>query len=333
MGYDECCEMRFPTWDWREGQEVCSNDPIYGAPDSITYDSRVDCCKGRFGSSRPSECASINKCNPKPETPEPTPKPTPSPVAQTTTPGPTPEPTACEARTWYFNSDTEICDNKDRDDSDDDKEYDSLKKCCKENFGTPSSNDEYRPEPRCPFDQVYDKCCEMKYPTWYWIPNQEVCTNEPMVGAPGSRTYDSRVECCKEKFGSSRPSMCVSSNYCYPEPETPEPTPKPTPNPVADASPPAPTTCLQRKWRPRNGNICTNADVSDGNIPVFDTLINCCEETFGFGVQCKYEDICFDTDTYDPTPAPTMSSTGGSTPTVSKDTTGPPTKMAVRGGH
>ena len=101
--------------------------------------------------------------------------------------------------------------------------------------------------------------------------------------------------------------------------KTPEPTPAPTP-------------CTGRKWRPR-GNKCTNGNENTSNDDgdeVYDTLVECCEETFGVGMKCKYDDICFDD-----TPVPTVSPSFGSTPTVSKETTGPPTMAALRvqGGH
>merc|ERR1712194_405256 len=110
-------------WYWRSEKEVCSNEPVYGAPDEVMYDDRIECCKARFGSSRPSMCSTFNMCNPEPETPEPTssptPMPTPSPVVPGETPETTPEPTACGPRTWHFDNDKEICDNKLRDDDDD----------------------------------------------------------------------------------------------------------------------------------------------------------------------------------------------------------------------
>merc|ERR1712238_601780 len=50
---DRCCEMTFSTWYWRPGQGVCSNAPVFGAPDEFTYDNYSDCCEDRFGSSGP----------------------------------------------------------------------------------------------------------------------------------------------------------------------------------------------------------------------------------------------------------------------------------------
>ena len=77
----------------------------------------------------------------------------------------------------------------------------------------------------------------------------------------------------------------------------------------------------------------------------FDTVGECCTDAFGGVQNCNYVDVCVPTGvpspnptqvevletpeptTYMPSPAPTF----GSTPTVSKETTGPPTMAAVRG--
>jgi len=222
----------------------------------MTYDSSRDCCKERFNSVRPSDCASANYCYIKPETPSPTPEPTPE---------PTPAPTACEVRTWYFNSNTDKCDNKDRDDGDDDEAYDSLRLCCKTNFDTPSSSDEYGPESKCPFDKVHDECCEMMYPTWYYL-TPALCTNEPTTGVSSSRTYDSRVQCCNGRFGGSGPDVCNSANFCYPEPDVPAATPVPTTAPPTSSSPTSGSTPTVGTWNtvpPTSGSgkeLCKSAD-------------------------------------------------------------------------
>jgi len=59
----------------------------------------------------------------------------------------------------------------------------------------------------------------------------------------------------------------------------------------------------------------------------FGTMQECCEETFGIGEKCRFEDICFEVIE---TPAPTPVASSGSTPTVSKETSGPPTRTADR---
>ena len=95
---------------------------------------------------------------------------------------------------------------------------------------------------------------------------------------------------------------------------------------------PAPTTCFDRKWH-KSGGMCTNGFQStsndDGNA-LYNNMVECCDVEFSDG-KCRYEDICFDlTVTEWPTPSPTDQGTFGSTPTVSKETTGPPTKAADR---
>ena len=94
---------------------------------------------------------------------------------------------------------------------------------------------------------------------------------------------------------------------------------------------------------------CTNGyenTSNDSGNELFNTAFECCEDGLGMGNsgQCPFEDVCFpnpptptppevletpEPTTYMPSPAPTF----GSTPTVSKETTGPPTMAAVRGGR
>jgi len=95
---------------------------------------------------------------------------------------------------------------------------------------------------------------------------------------------------------------------------------------------PAPTPCFDLKWRV-SGDECTNGfqiTSNDTGDSMYETLQECCEDYFGVGFKCKYDDICFDEDE---TPEPTLQPTGGSTPTVSKETTGPPTMVAKRLPH
>lgn len=81
------------------------------------------------------------------------------------------------------------------------------------------------------------------------------------------------------------------------------------------------------KLRFFDGQICTNGflDASNDGGTLYTTLKDCCEDVFPQGT-CDFNDICF---TDSPTPSPTYSSTNGSTPTVSKETTGPPTTAIV----
>jgi len=95
----------------------------------------------------------------------------------------------------------------------------------------------------------------------------------------------------------------------------------------------------------------------DENVSLYDSLQECCEDAFASG--CNYEDVCnpgtetpnpmedVSYTTPDPTPFPTtepspsftlsatkftMLPTFGSTPTVSKETSGPPTMTPKRTG-
>merc|ERR1712194_805312 len=216
------------------------------------YDTVLECCEETFGFGVKCEyddvCADV------------TPNPSLFPAVE-----PTPSPTACEARTWYFNINEQICDNKVRDDNASDAAYGSLEDCCGENFcdiplpNTEPWSDNSGQAASCPSGAVYDECCEMAYPTWYWNRGQKLCSNEPVNGgAPDDITYGSRSECCRERFGNANTDVCSSVNKCYSAME-------PTFSPTLSAT--------------------------------FDTL------------------------------TPTF----GSTPTVSKETSGPPTKAAVRG--
>ena len=111
--------------------------------------------------------------------------------------------------------------------------------------------------------------------------------------------------------------------------ETPEPSPAPTP-------------CEGRKWYLKEDSqnllLCTNGyDIPPdqvANMDYFDTVGECCMDAFG-GVQgCNYVDVCVPTGFPSPEPTTDMPSpvpTFGSTPTVSKETTGPPTMAAIRG--
>lgn len=98
---------------------------------------------------------------------------------------------------------------------------------------------------------------------------------------------------------------------------------------------PAPTPCEGRKWYALSTQRvfqCTNgydipAEAVD--FTFFNSLSECCDEMFGEGEECSFEDVCVETDeTSSPSPAPSF----GSTPTVSKEITGPPTFPVDRTG-
>ena len=159
---------------------------------------------------------------------------------------------------------------------------------------------------------------------WYF--DGEQCTREPDMEPDNkfSIMYLNPEECCQASTGS--PS-CPVYDGCYQKP-TPEPSPSGTTQP---------TTCEERLWY-FNSNSCTNGydDTSNesGDI-MYSTLLECCENEQS-SLDCSYTDVC-----KPPTPAPspgfglevfTYSPTFGSTPTVSKETTGPPTLLrGIRG--
>ena len=148
------------------------------------------------------------------------------------------------------------------------------------------------------------------------------------------KLYGSEEECCEDNFGSSGDDMagyykpkeeeeCKTFDVCR---ETLPASPSPTKTP----STPSPTTCEERKWRVK-GYKCSNADIStsnDSETELYDNLQDCCEDLFGDNKYCKYEDVCVEPTPLPPSVAPTVASTGGSTPTVSTEKTGPPTKPA-----
>ena len=145
---------------------------------------------------------------------------------------------------------------------------------------------------------------------------------------------------------------------------TGSPSKMPTSNPSVEIftpgpSPP-PTPCKGRKWYLLSTKMilkeCTNGyDVPPGTeMDYYDSQQECCKAEFSGG-ECVYNDVCIEEiitsdptldPTLEPSPGPTpQPSTGptpsptevptyqgssGSTPTVSKETTGPPTKLPDR---
>ena len=122
-----------------------------------------------------------------------------------------------------------------------------------------------------------------------------------------------------DEIETPKPSMTTES-------VTPLPTPMPSTNEIMSLKP---TACEERLWYFSSGS-CTNgySDLSDDNgDTMYLTLNECCEYELP-GLSCLYNDVC-----KPPTPAPfevvTYSPTFGSTPTVSKETTGPPTMSRI----
>eukprot|EP00804_Cyclotella_cryptica_P011713 CCRYP_011315-RD/>CCRYP_011315-RD protein AED:0.13 eAED:0.13 QI:0/0.8/0.66/1/0.8/0.66/6/154/665 len=150
------------------------------------------------------------------------------------------------------------------------------------------------------------------------------CTNA--IFNADATSFNTIIACCNMNFGigSYASGNCAYIDVCNPEPiDTPAPTP-------------SPTTCEERNWfisGEGSTPICSNGFSFASNSNLFESVAACCM-ALGNG-DCFVEDIC---STANPTPSPfatyspTAGSTFGSTPTVSKETTGPPTMGTVRPG-
>ncbi|KAL3761538.1 hypothetical protein ACHAW5_003086 [Stephanodiscus triporus] len=157
--------------------------------------------------------------------------------------------------------------------------------------------------PTCP-TPMPTVCTEQQ---WYFDDQQ--CTRGPgMIPDDNEILYPNPESCCLAS-GFDYPEDCPVYDGCYP---------KPTPQPSLDESTtPMPTACEERLWY-FNSGICTNGydmPIDNGNN-MYSTLKECCEMN-GMINECSFNDVCLEVFTYSPT--------FGSTPTVSKETTGPPT--------
>jgi hypothetical protein len=217
--------------------------------------------------------------------------------------------------------------------------YNTAMACCNLNFGVGSMNNG-----NC---NVIDICNPTPAPTpceaQMFFLDGGVCSNENYIAdASGYGTLTSILAildlwiiidsyhcfisllsatltaCCNSNFGmgSLTNKGCDYIDICNPQPnQTPEPSP-------------SPTSCEERLWYIGNGDgysICINGYDSSSGADLFGSLSDCCE---ALGDTCYYEDVC---NTLPPSPSPTTEATFGSTPTVSKETTGPPTMAAGRG--
>ena len=144
---------------------------------------------------------------------------------------------------------------------------------------------------------------------------------------PPEGPYPELQECCDENFGDDE--KCPYDDYC-------NPTQSPTQAPYAEIIvTPAPTACEARKWYLQSTKteiwMCTNGyDVQNFDEgDVYNNKDECCDGVFGTD-KCIYVDVCEPTaiPTEPPSLSPTFVSTQGSTPTVSTEKTGPPTKPA-----
>jgi len=171
---------------------------------------------------------------------------------------------------------------------------------------------------------------------WYALSmgGELMCSNgyDIPAGSNGSEYYfDSLQGCCDAEFGATG---CVYEDVCVTptptvSPVTGEPTPMPSPKPTGSPVTLSPTLCEDKVFF-FDGNVCSN-EFYIADAPSYDSAMVCCEQNLGsesyMNGSCNYVDIC---NTLPPSPAPTIASTFGSTPTVSKETTGPPTMYAGR---
>ena len=355
MAPTTCEERKFHAIKIDE-ELICSNG--YDVPpgwegDGYYYSSLKDCCLSVFGNI--ASCEYVDVCAP-PVTPDPTPKPTPKPTPNPTkkptnapveplvTPIPsltptespvTPAPTPCGSQVFFFDGNT--CTNEFF--VADTAAYDSLLACCNAAFGLgsfmngscdyvdicntePPSPSPVPPEPT-PFPVTPAPTpCEAQ--VFFFDGN--TCSNEFFVA--DASAYSSAVSCCNASFGlgSFMNGSCNYVDICNTEPPSPSPvTPEPTPFPVT----PAPTPCEAQVFF-FDGDTCSN-EFFIADAPSYVSAEICCTINFGVGSfmdgSCNYIDEC---NTLPPSPAPTFISTFGSTPTVSKETTGPPTMFAGR---
>ena len=310
----------------------------------------------------PSICAPTRVPTPVP-TPAPTQAPMPAPTtsrAPTTLPAPTQAfvetvtfaPTTCLDRKWYFSDG--ICTNG----NDEDGSYSNLQSCCEEAqpgeecefkdvccmmrkwyFADGKCTNGFAPEGDlfsslvecCEAEQTNEKICTFDdvcvpegAPTWVptpvptpaptpaqaptetvtfapttcldrkWYFSDGICTN----GNDEDGSYSNLQSCCEEAQPGEE---CEFKDVC----------------------------CMMRKWYFADGK-CTNGFAPEGDL--FSSLVECCEAEQTNEKICTFDDVCVPEETTTPapsvifTPQPsTDTPTFGSTPTVSKEVTGPPT--------
>jgi len=178
--------------------------------------------------------------------------------------------------------------------------------------------------------------CEEDREWWY---NGDKCTNYP--DPDGQGVYNTMQECCEKRFGAS--GYCAYDDFCNPIDPTTSPTKSPTEDPTKNPTPiptKSPTTTAQTATSPPTScleansiwyfvpdfasmsNTCTNIAIPNSGFNEYDGPAKCCKENFEDLSSCRQFDVC------NPEmlpPEPTPSPTSGSTPTVSKETTTPPT--------
>jgi hypothetical protein len=312
---------------------VCTNEVFVA--DVFSYDSLISCCNINFGTNSYEDkiCDYVDECN----TPMPSLKPTENIVTPEPTPSPvTPAPTPCDAQVFYFNGD--ICSNEFY--IADAMSYSSVSACCDANFGSGSSmnggcnyvdtcstesptpspvTDEPTPSPVTP-EPTPSPVTPAPTPcdAQVFFFNGDICSNEFLIA--DAMSYSSLVACCDANFGSGSfmSGGCDYTDACSTEP--------PSPSPTVNIVTPAPTPCEAQVFF-FDGLSCSN-EMIIADASSYDSLDACCSDNFGsmslMTGDCQYTDMC---NTLPPSPAPmvTIQPTFGSTPTVSTETTGPPT--------
>lgn len=272
----------------------------------LSVDNPIICCNVNFGpgSINNGLCNIVDICNTPYPTPDPTPRPTPRPTPKPVTPAPTP----CEDMLFFVDGDT--CTNDVY--IADAMSFSSAVACCNMNFGVGSISNG-----NC---KVVDICNPTPAPTpcedQVFFFDGDICSNEIYIA--DAAAFATAVACCNVNFGIGSLAMgkCDYVDTCNPQPvDTPEPTP-------------SPTSCEEREWYisvDGDYTICTNGYDFASNTSLYGSLSDCCD---ALGTTCYYSDVCV---TPSPSYSPTYASTSGSTPTVSKETTGPPTMTYGRG--
>jgi len=345
-------------WHPNPGNTMCTNDGNFPSDENI-YESLVKCCKAVFGTltCEYDDICSSPQPSKAPVTPQPSDVPTNSPVVTIITPEPSPSPTSCEERMlWHPNPGFKLCTN----DGDypanwvseamfDQYFHESLKECCKAVFGTttceyddicatsppspsPTKTQETSPPSLAPVVTIItpapspapSTCEERK---WYAVSTntEELCSNgyDIPAGWGGSEIYyDSLEECCQEEFSSN---TCPFKDVCNTPiptqaPQSPAPSPKPSPFPSVPIITPNPTEEKILTPQPSSPSPTTEAPVSPA--PTISTPFPVVTIITPIPTEAPV--------TPRPSFFPTASPSFGSTPTVSKETTGPPTMMRGR---
>jgi len=322
---------------------TCTNE-VYIA-DATAYNNVMICCNFHFGAGSYTygTCDYKDTCNP---------------VEPIVTPPPvTPAPTPCEAKVFFF--DGNACTNEIY--IVDAMSYSSLMICCNVNFGTGSFMNG-----GCNYVDECNTLPPTKNPTKRPTASPSASPTTSPSASPTKNPTKRPTASPSASPTTPTPNPVTPSPTLNPvtpsptlNPVTPSPTlnpvtPSPTLNPVTDEPTPAPIESIQTnsptpaptpceaKIFFYDGNTCSNEfyllDTSSYN-----SVVSCCDANFGAGSYmngCNYVDECNSlpptlapietTETPPPSPSPTMEATFGSTPTVSKETTGPPTMTHSR---